>query len=75
MAITGGSIDIKGLRGFLGMNVSKGSQNGDKVIIEGYGLPKADSTMVGRHVAILKLVTPTNLNRKQWELLQQFNNI
>ena len=75
LAITGGSIDIKGLRGFLGMNVSKGSQNGDKVIIEGYGLPKADSTMVGRHVAILKLVTPTNLNRKQWELLQQFNNI
>ena len=75
LAITGGTIDIKGLRGSLGMNVPKGSQNGDRVIIEGYGLTGLDSTMIGRHIAILKLVTPTNLNGKQWELLKQFNNI
>ncbi len=57
------------------MNVPKGSQNGDKVIIEGYGLPEVNSSFVGRHIAILKLVTPTNLNKKQLELLEQFNNI
>ena len=75
LAIIGGSIDIKGLRGPLSMNVPKGSQNGDKVIIEGYGLPEVNSSFVGRHIAILKLVTPTNLNKKQLELLEQFNNI
>ena len=75
LAIIGGSIDVKALRGPLSMNVPKGSQNGDKVIIEGYGLPEVNSSFVGRHIAILKLVTPTNLNKKQLELLEQFNNI
>ena len=75
LAIIGGSIGIKGLRGPLSMDVPKGSQNGEKVIIDGYGLPEVNSAFVGRHIVILKLVTPTNLNKKQLELLEQFNNI
>ena len=75
VAITGASIDIKGLRGSLSMNLPKGSQHGDKVIIEGSGLPEVGSSILGRHIVILKLITPTGLNKKQLELLEQFNNI
>ena len=57
------------------MNLPQGSQNGDKVIIEESGLPEIGSSMVGRHIVILKLITPTGLNKKQLELLEQFNNI
>ena len=75
LAIIGGSIDIKGLRGSLSMNIPQGSQNGQKVIIDGYGLPEVNSDFVGRHIVILKLVTPTNLNKKQLEVLEKFNDI
>ncbi|MBK49873.1 MAG: molecular chaperone DnaJ [Chloroflexi bacterium] len=75
LAATGGSIDIEGLRGTLLMNLPQGSQNGDKVIIEESGLPEIGSSMLGRHIVILKLITPTGLNKKQLELLEQFNNI
>ena len=74
-AITGGLIYIKGLRGSLSMNLPKGSQHGDKVIIEESGLPEIDSSILGRHIVIIKLITPTGLNKKQLELLEQFNDI
>ena len=74
-AITGGLIYIKGLRGSLSMNLPKGSQHGDKVIIEESGLPEIDSPILGRHIVIIKLITPTGLNKKQLELLEQFNDI
>ena len=57
------------------MNIPQGSQNGQKVIIDGYGLPEVNSDFVGRHIVILKLVTPTNLNKKQLEVLEKFNDI
>ena len=75
LAATGGSIVIEGLRGSLSMNLPMGSQHGDKVIIEESGLPAIDSSNLGRHIVIIKLITPTGLNRKQLELLDQFNNI
>jgi len=75
LAITGGSLDIRGLRGSLSMTVPRGSQNGDRIINEGYGLPKVDSKIIGRHIAVLKLITSTNLKPEQIELLKQINNI
>ena len=75
LAATGGSIVIEGLRGSLSMNLPMGSQHGDKVIIEESGLPEIDSSNLGRHIVIIKLITPTGLNRKQLELLDQFNDI
>ena len=75
LAATGGSIVIEGLRGSLSMNLPMGSQHGDKVIIEESGLPAIDSSNLGRHIVIIKLITPTGLNRKQLELLDQFNDI
>ena len=75
LAATGGSIVIEGLRGSLSMNLPRGSQHEDKVIIEESGLPEIDSSNLGRHIVIIKLITPTGLNRKQLELLDQFNDI
>ena len=75
LAATGGSIVIEGLRGSLSMNLPRGSQHEDKVIIEESGLPAIDSSNLGRHIVIIKLITPTGLNRKQLELLDQFNDI
>ncbi|SVD53772.1 uncharacterized protein METZ01_LOCUS406626, partial [marine metagenome] len=75
LAITGGSIEIKGLRGNLSMRIPRGSQNGDRIQIEGCGLPQVDSKVIGSHIVVLKLITPTNLNEKQIERLKQINSI
>ena len=65
--------DIPTLDGVVTLTIPQGSQTGDKHKIKGKGLKSPSGKSTGDLYIILKVVTPTKLDRKQKKLLEDLN--
>ena len=53
------------------MKIPSGSQPGEILRIKGKGIDKRDSWRKGDFYCVLKLIIPTNLSRKQKNILEE----
>lgn len=72
-AALGGEIaDIPSLNGQLKLEIPEGTQSGDILRLTNKGIPHLKGPGEGDLYVMVKVVTPTNLSRKQRELLRDF---
>ena len=64
---------IKTVDGYVDLKIKEGSQPGDTLRIKGKGINSEDSWKKGDFYCVLKLIIPTNLSRKQRNLLDDLS--
>jgi len=74
-ATLGDEVLVPGLNGDLKIDIPAGTQTGTALRITGEGIPRLDGHGRGDEYIIMKVVTPTNLNRHQKELLKEFERL
>lgn len=74
-ASLGGQIDVPGLDGALSLDVPEGTQTGAIFRITGGGIPSLDGYGKGDEYVIVKVLTPTNLSRRERELLKELETL
>jgi molecular chaperone DnaJ len=74
-AALGDKIDIPTLDESVPMEIPKGTQSGHVFTLKGLGLPHLGSTQKGDLLVQIKVKTPTKLNKRQKELLQEFSRL
>lgn len=73
-AIFGVKKEIPTINGNIYLDVDSGSQSGDKLRLKGKGVKDPNSSRKGDMYVILKVITPTKLDRKQKDLLKQLDD-
>jgi len=71
-AALGDKIDVPTIHGTKTITIPKGTQANDKQTLKSEGVPSLRGYARGDMTVIFKVVTPTNLSKKQEELLRQF---
>ncbi len=71
-AVLGGETEVQTLEGFRKVQIPRGSETGQQLVLEGLGFPRLRSRQRGDLVVRLRVKTPQHLTRKQEELLRQF---
>jgi len=72
-ATLGGKIEIPGIDGKrIAVEIKEGTQTGAQIRIKGEGMPVGDKQKRGDLFVMVKVETPTRLNKKQKELLEEF---
>ncbi len=71
LAVLGGKVVIPTLEGQREIKIPSGSQHEDIVKVRGEGIPQLNGHGRGDLLAILQLVTPKKVSRKEKKLLQQ----
>jgi len=74
-AALGGKVEVAGLNGNLNLDVPEGTQTGAIFRIDGEGMPRLRGYGRGDEYVIVKVLTPTNLSRKEKELLREFQRL
>jgi molecular chaperone DnaJ len=72
-AALGTEIEVKTVDGVMTMKVPTGTQSGTNFKLTGHGAPDPRTGARGPHIVTVTVKTPTNLSRKQKELLQEFD--
>jgi molecular chaperone DnaJ len=72
MAAIGGKITIEGLRGEVTVSVPSGTQNGDRLVARGAGLPRSRGG-TGDLIVHANIVVPEKLSRAQKKLLKELS--
>ncbi len=72
-AALGTEIEVATVDGPIRMKVPSGTQSGSDFKLSGHGVTHLKGTSRGAHIVTLVVDTPTKLNKKQQELLQQFS--
>ncbi len=65
--------EIPTLNGSVILEIKPGSQHGTKLKLKGKGIKSPNSLMKGNMYAIINIIVPTKLDRRQKDLLQQLN--
>lgn len=73
-AALGTELEVETIDGSLTMKIPAGTQSGTDFKLSGHGVPHLKGSNRGAHIITIKVETPTNLSRKQKDLLEQFNN-
>lgn len=73
-AILGKEINIPTLEGSETIKIKPGSQPEDTIVLKGKGLPDVNGYGIGNIVVKLKIVLPTNISKRQKEILEEFAN-
>ena len=71
-AALGDRIEVPTLDGPVQMDIPRETQNGQTFKMKGLGVPYINSNKKGNLVVQVKVNTPTNLNKRQEELLREF---
>ena len=71
-ASLGCEIEIPTLDGKVAMKISEGTQSGKVYRLRGKGIPSLQGYGRGDQMVIVRVETPSNLNKKQKELLEEF---
>ena len=71
-AALGCEIEIPTLDGKVAMKIPDGTQSGKIYRLRGKGIPSLQGYGRGDQMVIIKVETPTNLNKRQKELLEEF---
>ena len=75
VAALGGSIDVPTLEGKMArLTIDAGTQSGRKFRMRGKGMPALRRGNSGDQIVEVQVETPTNLNKKQKDLLEAFSN-
>jgi len=74
-AALGGKIEVPTIYGMKKITIPKGTQTGDIFHIKGEGFPNIRGYGNGNHIIEVFVVTPTNLTKKQEELLREFGKM
>jgi molecular chaperone DnaJ len=75
-AALGGAIEVPTLEGkFLVHNLKRGTQSGDEVHLGSRGMPNLRGGRSGDLVVHVRVVTPTNLSKRQEELLRELGEL
>jgi molecular chaperone DnaJ len=74
-ASLGGQVDVPGLDGSLKLDVPEGTQTGAVLRIVGKGIPSLHSRGRGDEYVVVKVVVPTNLSRREKELLRELETL
>ena len=73
-AILGGTVDVKTLTGVVEMKIPKGTQVESKLMLRGKGIPHLHNTgRKGNHIVHLKIEIPKKVNKRQEQLLREFD--
>lgn len=72
-AALGTEIDVDTVDGQVRMKIPAGTQSGSDFKLSGHGVPHIRSDSRGAHIVTVTVDTPTNLSKKQKELLEEFN--
>jgi len=75
VAALGGKVEVPALNGKLKLDIPEGTQTGAVFRIENEGIPHVDRYGKGDEYVVVKVVTPTNLSRKEKELLKEFQKL
>lgn len=73
-AALGHKVEIPGLDGPLFLDIPRGTQSGTVLSIPGEGLPYPGRKQRGDMLVTIKVLTPTNINERQEELLREFES-
>ena len=75
VAALGGMIDVPTIEGKMArLTIDAGTQSGRKFRLRGKGMPALRRGNLGDQIVEVQVETPTNLNKKQKELLEAFSN-
>jgi len=74
-AALGGEIAVPALKCSLELDIPEGTQTGAVFRIEDEGIPHLDHRGRGDEYVVVRVVTPTNLSRKEKELLREFEKL
>ncbi len=74
-ASLGAIIEIPSLEGKENLKIPKGTQNGNTFRLKGKGIPHVRGYGRGDQIIEIFVQTPTNLNKKQEELLKEFDKL
>lgn len=72
-AVLGTEVDVETVDGKVTMKVPAGTQPGTNFKLSGHGAPRLGSNERGPHIVTVNVEIPRNLNKKQKELLQEFD--
>jgi molecular chaperone DnaJ len=71
-AALGGPLEVPTLEGrYINATLQRGTQAGDEIRVSGKGMPNVRGGRAGDLVVHLRVITPTNLTRRQEELLRE----
>lgn len=71
-AALGTELEVETIDGVLTMKIPAGTQSGTDFKLSGHGVPHLRGSGRGSQIVTLTVETPTNLSRKQKDLLKQF---
>ena len=74
-AALGGTIDVPTISGKMArLSIEAGTQNGRKFRMRGKGMPALRGAGTGDQIVEIQVETPTDLSKRQKELLEEFQN-
>lgn len=74
-AALGCELEVPTLDGKVAMKIPDGTQSGKIYRLKGKGIPSLQGYGRGDQLVVIRIETPTNLNKKQKELLEEFARI
>jgi molecular chaperone DnaJ len=74
-ASLGCELEVPTLDGKVAMKIPEGTQSGKIYRLKGKGIPSLQGYGRGDQLVVVRIETPTNLNKKQKELLEEFAKI
>ncbi len=73
--ILGGEVEVKTLYGSEKLKIPAGTQPEEVITLKEKGLPFINSSRKGNHYVTLKVLLPKKVNKKQRDLLEEFEDI
>lgn len=70
-AALGGRVEVPSLDGALNLDIPEGTQSGALFRFPGHGMPHVESGRKGDQYVVVKVATPTNLSKRQRQLLRE----
>jgi len=74
-AALGTELEVETIDGKLTMKIPAGTQSGTDFKLSGHGAPHLRGGDRGAQIVTIKVETPTNLSKKQREILEQFRDV
>ncbi|MGB4420333.1 MAG: molecular chaperone DnaJ [Candidatus Saccharimonadales bacterium] len=74
-AALGAEVDVETVDGKIRMKIPAGTQSGTDFKLSGHGVPHPNSDRRGPHIVSIIVDIPTKLNKKQREILENFNKL
>jgi molecular chaperone DnaJ len=71
-AALGDAFEVPTLGGKARLDLPAGTQAGEEIVLKGQGFPALQGLRRGDQVCVIRVLTPTSLNKRQKELLREF---